>query len=147
MVGKEPPLESAFSANRQLLLTLYGKPGSSYVMSDKTNVLGTNWVAGWRVPMTDIAQTFELDTARPMVFYRAEEFFADPPLMELGGSSNLVLLLYGRAGTNYVIQTTSNLISGPNWIALTNFALTNSFRFLDAGQPTNRAQFYRILRP
>ena len=97
--------------------------------------------------MTNPAQTFELDTARPMVFYSSEKFFADPPLLQLGGSNNLVLLLNGRAGTSCVIQTTTNLDSGVNWIPLANFALTNSFRFLDAGRPKNKPQLFRPLRP
>jgi hypothetical protein len=148
VVGKEPLLEGALSTNRNLLLTLYGKPGSTYLISDKTSVLGTNWVAEWHLPMTNIAQTFQLDTTRPQVFYRAEEFFADPPLLELAGrSTNLVLLLYGRAGTNYVVRATTNVADPLSWISLTNFTLTNSFLFLDAGRPTNQAQFYRILRP
>jgi len=82
-----------------------------------------------------------------MVSYRAEESFAAPPLLQLGGSSNLLLLLYGRAGTNYIIQKFGNLVDGAHWIPLASFALTNSFRFLDAGQPTNKAQFFRTLRP
>jgi hypothetical protein len=69
------------------------------------------------------------------------------PLLQLGGSGNLILFLYGRAGANYIVETTKNLVTSAHWLPLTHFALTNSFRFLDAGQPTNRAQFYRTLRP
>ena len=102
---------------------------------------------GCRVPMMNLAQPFELDTTRPMVFYRAEEFFADPPPLQLGGSGNLVLLLYGQLGTNYVIQMKTNVVRGANWIPLDKFAPTDSFQFIDAGRLTNRAQFFWILGP
>jgi hypothetical protein len=147
VVGPEPLLEAGWGGNRQALLTLYGKPGSSYAMEWRTNLMAGAWQFAWRAPMTNLFQDFGIEATRPRQFYRAYEFFADPPLLLLDGSSNLVLLLYGRAETNYVIQTTTNLVSGANWIPLTNFALTNSFRFLDTGRPTNRAQFFRTLRP
>lgn len=144
VVGKEPLLEAALATNAQRVLTLYGNPGSSYLVSDKTNLLGTNWLTGWRVPLTNLAETFGLDAASAMIFYRAAEFFADPPIVELvpGGTNNLTLLLYGKSGTNYVLQLTTNLAANA-WFPATNFMLTNSFLFINEGSKTNKALFYR----
>jgi hypothetical protein len=147
VIASESLLEAKYGPTGQPTLTLYGKPGSSYMTEHKTNLLAGPWLPGWRVPMTNLSRDFGLAVDKRAEFYRAYEFFADPPILQLGGSSNLVLLLYGRAGTNYVIQTTTKMVKGADWIPLTNFVLTNSFRFLDGGQPTNRAQFYRTMRP
>jgi hypothetical protein len=149
VIGKEPLLEAALSTNAQRLLTLYGNPGSSYLVSDKTNLLGTNWLVGWRVPMTNLAETFGLDAAHPMIFYRAAEFFADPPILELNSSAptNLVLLMYGQKGSNYAIVTGTNLAAPGNWSSMAGFTLTNSsFQFIGAGAATNQRKFFRAER-
>ena len=64
------------------MLTLYGNPGSSYQIAYATNLLGTNWVPAWRVPMTNLFQTFVATQTFPQVFYRAWEFSANPPILD-----------------------------------------------------------------
>ena len=145
VIGAQPLLEAWLGPNSSRMLTLYGNPGSAYAMGSRTNLLGTNWQYTWRTPMTNLYETFAADEAPPLLFYRAWEFFADPPILELGpgGTSNLLLLLYGKAGTNYVLQATTNLAATNAWFPAGNFVLTNSFQFINEGPRTNKALFYR----
>jgi hypothetical protein len=149
VIGPEPLLEARTGSNPARMLTLYGNPGATYALGFRTNLLGTNWQFVWRTPMTNLYETFSADTKPPLLFYRAWEFFADPPILELKQSSrsNPSLLLYGKAGTNYILQATTNLSLAGAWFSATNFTLTNSFRFIDIGAPTNKAMFFRAKRP
>jgi hypothetical protein len=149
VIGPQPLLEAWLSTNAHRMLTLYGNPGASYLMNYNTNLATTNWLSAWRVPLTNLSETFEADEKRAQIFYRAEEFSADPPILQLipPVTTNLVLLLYGRSGTNYGIQTTAKLGAGTMWSPATNFTLTNSFRFIGVRNPTNGMMFFRAERP
>jgi hypothetical protein len=149
IIGREPLLEAWLSTNGQRMLALYGNPGASYQMNLNTNLAATNWSFAFRVPLTNLVETFEANEELQRVFYRAYEFAAEPPILEIAGSvgNPPTLLLYGRAGTNYVIQETTNLAVMSSWLPLTNFTLTNSFRFIGVGSPTNGRMFFRAVRP
>jgi hypothetical protein len=111
------------------------------------NRRSANWTPGWRVPMSNLYQNFEVSGQTSQLFYRAQEFFADPPILELSrsGDNNLIWLLYGRPGSNYVLQATTNL-SGSLSFSPTNFTLTNSFRYIGIAGLTNEAMFFRAFR-
>jgi hypothetical protein len=149
IIGSEPLLEASLTTNNARLLTLYGKPGSAYAIESKTNLFTGAWQPRWNVPMSSLSEAFGIASSPPVQFYRAYEFFADPPVLELrpATATNALLLLYGKAGTNYVIEATTNLSSASSWSHTTNFTLTNSFLFIPAGKATNRAMFFRALRP
>jgi N-acetylneuraminic acid mutarotase len=52
------------------------------------------------------------------------------------------VIVNGPLGSNYLIQATSNLLSG--WTTLTNVALpTQPYIYIDYSSPTNSQQFYR----
>ena len=145
VIGQQSLLQAWLSTNHQRMLTLYGNPGASYELDYSTNLLGGKWQYGWRVPLTNVNEVFAANASLSQVFYRAFEFSANPPILELNSpaSSNLVLLLYGQKGTNYMIISGTNLLNTTNWAPLTGFALTNSFQFINAGAPTNKIQFFR----
>jgi hypothetical protein len=152
IIGREPLLEATLSAGSQRQLTLYGNPNSSYAIGSRTNLTGlalqpgaTNWPVAWRVPMTNLWQTFAPDQNPPQLYYQAWEFFADPPILDLRrvGAANLQLLIYGRAGTNYVIEGATNLLS-PSWQPVGPLQLTNSFQWLNLGGPTNKNYLIRV---
>jgi hypothetical protein len=145
IVSLEPLLEASLSANRGRLLTLYGNPGTSYEVDYTTNLLGAKWQYGWRVPMTNFYEVFAASASLPQVFYRAFEFSANPPMLELNSSapSNLVMLVYGQKGSNYAIISGTNLLNTTSWSPIVGFTLTNSFQFINAGVATNRMQFFR----
>jgi hypothetical protein len=149
IIGSQPLLDAWLGTNASRMLTLYGNPGASYQIAYNTNLLLTNWLPVWRVPMTNQYRIFGADQSSPQIFYRAWEFFADPPIIELNSftSTNLTLLLYGVSGTNYVIEATTNLSSTNGWFPATNLTLTNSFYFIGTGNPTNTAMFFRAKRP
>jgi hypothetical protein len=94
--------------------------------------------------MTNLYQYFPVAPTPPQLFYRALQFSADPPILDLNAPT---LLLYGLNGTNYVIEATSNLGATNGWTPATNFMLTNSFQFIGIGSPTNSAMFFRAKRP
>src|ERR1035441_6281593 len=148
-IGKEPLLEAGLS-NSQRLLTLYGNPGASYQMASSTNLLRTNWAPVWHVPMTNLSEVFQADQKSPLLFYRAWEFSANPPILELNSSAptNLVLLVYGQKGSNYAIVTGTNLATPSNWSSMAGFTLTNSsFQFIGAGAATNQMKLFRARQP
>ena len=149
IIGRQPLLDAWLGTNASRMLTLYGNPGASYQIAENTNLLLTNWLPVWRVPMTNQFKIFGADQAAPQIFYRSWEFFADPPIIDLNSftGTNLTLLLYGKGGTNYMIEATTNLSSTNGWFPATNLILTNSFQFIGTGNPTNNAMFFRAKRP
>ena len=149
IIAQESLLDAWISSNSKRMLTLYGNPGASYELDYKTNLLAGNWQFGWLVPLTNTYAVFAANGLLPQVFYRAVEFSANPPILELSSSapSNLVLLLYGQNGTNYTIMTGTNLANTANWTALAGFSLTNSFQFINASSATNQLQFFRARKP
>jgi RHS repeat-associated protein len=148
VIGPEPLLEAWLGTNSQRMLTLYGNPGASYALGSRTNVIGSDWQFAWRTPMTNLFETFGAGAGSPL-FYRAWEFFADPPILEIfrAGGSQPTLLLYGLAGTTNSIQSNTNLSAPSVWLPWTNFTLTNSFQLIGVGSPTNGARFFRAVRP
>ena len=69
---------------------------------------------------------------------------ADKPLLQAGIGTNLAetLVLYGRLGTNYELQFTTNLTS-PNWQPLQDYTQTSSVMNLTFSNSA-RIIFYRI---
>jgi hypothetical protein len=149
VIGREPLLDAWFGTDFSRKLALYGNPGSSYELDFTTNLLGGNWQFGWRLPMTNTFEAFDANGALPQVYYRAVEFSADPPILELNSyaPTNLVLRLYGQNGTNYMIMTGTNLADTSSWTPVVGFTLTNSFQFINAAGATNQQQYFRAKRP
>jgi hypothetical protein len=145
IIGAQPLLEASLGTNFARLLTLYGNPGSSYEIDYATNLSKPKWQYSWRVPMTNFSKMFAANAVLPQVFYRAFEFSANPPMLELNSfvPSNLVLLVYGQKGSNYAIISSTNLSGTINWSSVAGFTLTNSFQFINVGPATNRMQFFR----
>ncbi len=145
VIGAQSLLEAKLGTGSQRQVVLYGNPGASYQLAFSTNLASTNWLPIWRVPMTNLYQNLDVGDVAPQVFYRAWEFSADPPILELGlpSPTNAPLLLYGQNGTNYVIESATNLGLGTTWFPWTNLVLSNSFQFIPVNNPTNRAMFFR----
>ncbi len=149
LIGSQPLLEAGLSAKNSRTLTLYGNPGSSYMIQWDTNTLGTSWAPGWRVPMTNIVEEFTGVGANAATeFYRAYQFTALQPVLEwspFAGTHSLVM--YGVPGTNYTLQTTTNLANPASWTNQLSFPTTNSFYIIQGIQPTNRLRWFRIREP
>jgi hypothetical protein len=148
VIGPQPLVEGWMATNGRML-TLYGNPGASYQIAYNTNLLATNWLSAWRVPMTNLAEVFLADQTSPQLFYRAWEFSANPPILELSSPAptNLVLLVYGQPGSNYVIVTGTNLADSANWSPVAGFTLTNSSQLIGSGAATNQRRFFRAKGP
>ena len=149
IVGPQSLLEALRTPGGGRSLALYGRPGASYQIQSATDLSQAgNWTNLMRVPLTNILEVFPLDTTPPVVFYRAQSFNADPPLLEphLENQSRS-LLVYGLAGSNYTLLYSTNLASGAAWSPVLSFTLTNSFQlFTNLGNAQPRI-FYRLRRP
>jgi CARDB/Divergent InlB B-repeat domain/Bacterial Ig-like domain len=149
LIGPQPLLEAGLGGRNSRTLTLYGNPGSSYAIQWETNVLAGSWTTGWRVPMTNLLEKFtSVGEDGPIEFYRAYQFTAAPPILEwLQAAGARSLVIYGVAGTNYTLQTTTNLNSPASWTNQQSFSTTNSFYIIPGIQPTNRVLWFRIRQP
>ena len=65
----------------------------------------------------------------------------DPPVFTSPGQ--LAFALYGRPGTNYVVELRTDLANPSAWSTLTNFTPTSSVYTVWDNQATNLARFYR----
>lgn len=149
LVGNEPLVEATTESSGRKL-TLYGRLWASFEIQGSSDMAGTgNWKLVERVPMTNLVYSISnLNTNERTQFFRALEFVADPPLLELSatrpGVSNL--RFFGRAGDNYAVQYTTNLSGVIQWNPLLNYTLTNSFGNIADLATTNNNRFYRITR-
>ena len=102
-----------------------------------------------RLPMTNLVQLIPgLDANPAVIHYRAFEFASDPPLLEAElVRQNRSLLVYGRAGTNYVVQYSTNLSAVVTWYPLLSYTATNSFQHFTNLGGVNPMIFYRVKRP
>jgi hypothetical protein len=145
VIGLQSLLEARLGTNAERQLILYGNPGGSYQLAYRTNLTTGHWVPVARVPMTNLWQSVAANSLLPQVYYRAWEFSANPPLLELSRPTptNAMLLLYGTSGTNYILQTTTNLADPNGWLPLTSLILSNSFQFIPLDTLTNQARYFR----
>jgi hypothetical protein len=82
-----------------------------------------------------------------LTFYRAFEFSADPPVLDLNLSAPIpMVVLYGRNNTNYTVDFATNLVH-PSWQNIGTFPMTNSFWFKNLNAITNHQMFFRAKRP
>jgi hypothetical protein len=145
IIGPQPVLDMQLVAGSRNLV-LHGIPGLSYQIQSSTNLAKPgHWSNFLRVPMTNLTQVIpKVGPVPAALFFRAYVLNADPPILQASLSgTNRSLLTFGLAGTNYTLQTSSNLSATVAWYPLLNYTLTNSFQYftnLGAGSPA----FYRI---
>lgn len=142
IIGSQPLLDSLISSNRTRELALYGIPGRSYQIQSATTVTGANgWKNVERVPMTNQVETISgLDTNAASIFYRAYEFTAQPPILDILGSGELVL--YGVPWSAYEVDYTTNL-APTSWNLVACVPLTNSFQFITGLNARVPGVYYR----
>jgi hypothetical protein len=139
-------LEAELDANSSPLITLYGDPGSSYLLLQSTNLLTGTWSQKRRIGLTNLLQTFEVD--RQDAFYRAQEFEADPPIVEFAGHQGreLRLIMYGQKGVNYVLETTLDITSPATWTPAKQVLTTDSFNVFEIPLTEYESVFFRATR-
>jgi hypothetical protein len=59
-------------------------------------------------------------------------------------ATNLVLIVQGVPGSNYVIQSTTSLSPPINWTTVTNFTLTNMVEYILVGPVPTQQVYYRL---
>ncbi len=147
VVGGEPLLEAELLGDGSRRLILYGKVGANYQIQRSADLSQRrNWLKWQNVTLSNLWQSFEGVEERPGgVFYRALEP-GEPPYLEVrpGAGQGLELLLYGRPGVAYRLETGTVFT---DWTVLSTVTLTNSFGVIGQVQPTNRFQFFRVNKP
>ena len=138
--AQQPP----FAAARDLLV-LRAQPWRSYLVEMRP-ADGSNgpWKYVAKVPVTN---SFQLVGKMPPgnLEFRAQEFIANPSLLDLGNVTNRAarLVLYGTPGKNYRIFTAATLNPPVNWQPGPAIAMTNSFRLLPLDLNAAPMSFFR----
>ncbi|HZM05875.1 MAG TPA: hypothetical protein VFC44_22975, partial [Candidatus Saccharimonadales bacterium] len=146
IIGPQPLLDMQLVAGSRDLV-LYGIPGNSYQIQSANNLsLPNNWSNFLALPMTNLTQVIpNLSSIPTAAYFRAYVLNADPPILQASTGASRSLLAFGMTGTNYTLQTTTNLSGTILWSPVLNYKLTNSFQFftnVGAGSPA----FYRIMK-
>ncbi|MCL5098564.1 MAG: hypothetical protein M1608_13750, partial [Candidatus Omnitrophica bacterium] len=122
VIGQQALLEAGFESDGTRQLMLYGKPGSSYAIEYSTNIISTGpWAPLYHLPLTTMSASLQaLNRSLDPVFYRAFEFFADPPILEayLNPDQSRSLLMYGQPTRQYTLQYSTNLPNVVAWFPL-----------------------------
>jgi hypothetical protein len=151
VIGPEPLLDGSVDSAGARTLTLYGNPNFSYAVEYTTNLSSQQvWTRlPYHVPLTTLSTPVPGVLPPPkQVYYRAVEFFANPPFLDvaLKPDGTRQLTLYGMLTNSYQIQYTTFLADHPIiWTPLTNVPLTGSFSFVQVTNPPGklRSIFYR----
>lgn len=128
-------------------MILYGTPWTAYEVDYAANLnFPINWNLLARVPLTNSFQFITgINSTTPNLFYWTHPLIADPPIIEAKRVNNVrSLMVYGQAGTNYVLQYSTNLSGTVIWNPLLSYTMTNGFQSITNIANTNPAIFYRI---
>jgi hypothetical protein len=72
VIGLRPLLASALAGNSMITLTLFGNPGSNYVVASSTNLASTNWQTGSNVLLTNLQQNITIPATAPHMYFRLQ---------------------------------------------------------------------------
>ncbi|HXR06721.1 MAG TPA: hypothetical protein VN765_05290, partial [Candidatus Acidoferrum sp.] len=146
IIGPQPLLEATRTTHGARNLVLYGIPGDSYQVQYSVDLAHPDvWTNLVRVAMTNLsAEISNLDRRQPAIFYRAYEFTAATPILDVAivpPGANETLVLYGTPGQAYEVDYTTNL--GSTWTLLERIPLANPFQLITGLSSSNQAVFYR----
>jgi len=141
-----PRLEIHLNTNNWPLLTIYGRPGFTYLVQYTTSLLNPSWTTMTRLTLTN-SPTSMLTTI-PLggsAFYRLAP--VDPPQLDVSVNpdTSRKYTVYGVPGGTYVVQYTTSL--GGNWLTLNSITLSNATSAEFQAPPVNGGTaFYRIVK-
>lgn len=138
--------EPVLIANHDWTATLYGRPGASYAIELKSNSINTAWMDYSRIPLADKSKTFAVVSNLSPSFYRAYEFQADPPSLDLLGQegSTYSFVFYGKPGTRYMVDTAASSTEPVQWLPVRSMLLANSWMYFSVTNSGPEPAFYRI---
>jgi hypothetical protein len=127
-------------------LTLYGQAGASYVVVRQGALTRpVAWEAMTTIGLEGLWESFPLaETSRPAQFFAAYELVAEPPVLRVDETGELVL--FGLRGASYRIERTSDLTGATGWSSVATVTLINSFRVLDGLGPSDGSFLLRAIR-
>ena len=145
IVGQQSLLEALQTSGGGRSLALYGRPGASYQVESVSDLSNSrDWAELMRVPMTNILEVLPLASGLPEAFYRAYEFTASPPIIDIGRPVNgtISMVLYGTPWQAYEVGYADSLSYPFTWNLLRRLPLTNSFQIFTASS-SGPGVFYR----
>ncbi len=145
LLGEEPVLEALPAPAGEHQLTLYGRPGRAYeIQTFNTRGSGTNlWQKFIHVPLPQTVRDLAWRSASTTL-YRAMEYSPAIPRLEISGPQD-PLVLYGRSGASYSLESSTNLSTPNAWRLLHTLSLTNtSFLEIPSLVRTNGREFFRV---
>jgi hypothetical protein len=72
VIAREPLLEAWIGSNSTRMISLYGNPGTNYLLLFSTNLLSTNWQSWQSTTITNVFEHLPVDQTAPQIFYRAQ---------------------------------------------------------------------------
>jgi hypothetical protein len=146
-VGVTQPITLGISlTNGAPMLQLTGPPGYNYLVQTSTNLVDWTLAAllanmNGTVLFVDPAVTN--DSKR---FYRAVLFspIAAPPLLQAQISGNDFILSWPTSAADYVLETSTNLITANSWTTVTDTPAIVNLQCLVTNQISGAARFYRL---
>lgn len=147
VVAEEPVL--TMSQGAPPLLTLFGKPGTLYAVQWATNLASTlSWAPMASLHLAGPFASIPVSpSSLPCACFRACAVDASHPTLAMKPltPATVLLLLEGRTGASYTIQTTTNLANPDSWFPALDFLLTNTTQTLHWTNATEPARFFRAL--
>ena len=146
VIGREPLIETTSASEHKLMM--YGNPWTGYALQYTTNLADpAGWTVLGRVPLTNLFASLNgLPRFGPNTFYRIAELADDPPSLEAHRtiSGERSLILFGKPGSQYVLQSSANVGNPASWSTLAGtYNLTNSFRTIENLATNASLIFYR----
>jgi hypothetical protein len=72
VIAAEPLLQAAVVTNSAIVLTLYGNPGSNYVIQSASSLTGSRWQSIMSMMQNNVSSQFNIDTSNaPAQYFRA----------------------------------------------------------------------------
>lgn len=145
MIGS-PLLPATLSAGPNL--TLYGRAWHSYWIDRlDTRQPDNSWQLFARVPLTNAVMVVS-GAPKSWQAFRAYEFVAEPPILDIARTGPLAarLVVYGQTNRSIAVETTPSLDVLPApWLptGLGTGPMTNTFRIFPTFPATEAKRFYR----
>ena len=143
-----PVLQVSITNGNELVLVVQGIPGSNYVILVTTSLAPPiTWTTLTNLALTSAVEYINLGPipSQPEYFSleAAPAFQAPPELtVSLSNGTNLVLIVQGSPGSNYVILVTTNLAPPIHWTTLTNLTLTNAVQSINLGPLPSQPEYF-----
>jgi len=147
IVGEQPLL--VMNRTPEPILTLYGKPGTPYVIEHSTNLSEElAWSTFTQVNMSGRHAQFAVpSTSLAEAFYRAYEPIESAPSMQVyeQNAAELTLRVFGHPGSMYEVRTATSLAPNQSWMPFMVISLTNVWHEITWKKEGEPARYFQTI--